>query len=127
MSHVTRRSFLGTSAASLAACGFALAPNSPTLASPPEREAASGSARKIKLGTVTYNIAKDWDLPTLLDACKKTGLAAVECRTTHKHGVEPSLTPEQRADVKKRFADSGVVFWGCGSICEFHAPEVAKV
>src|SRR5262249_20402874 len=62
-----------------------------------------------------------------LDVCKKTGLTACELRTTHKHGVEPTLSPDQRADVKKRFADSGIVFWGCGSVCEFHAPEAAKV
>ena len=36
------------------------------------------------------------------------GLAAVECRTPHKHGVEPSLPADQRKDAKKRFADSGV-------------------
>ena len=60
--------------------------------------------------------------------CKQTGVAAVECRTTHKHGVEPTLTAAQRADVKKQFADAGVVFWGCGSVCEFHSdkPEVVQ-
>jgi sugar phosphate isomerase/epimerase len=120
-----RRRFLRSAAAApVAACGFALGANDRALGQPGERGAAP---RKFKLGTVTYNIAKDWDLPTLLDICKKTGLAAVECRTTHKHGVEPSLSSEQRAEVKKRFADSGVIFWGCGSVCEFHAPEPAKV
>jgi sugar phosphate isomerase/epimerase len=82
---------------------------------------------RFKLGLVTYNVAKDWDLPTILKICKEVGIACVECRTTHKHGVEPSLTAEQRKDVKKQFADSGVVFWGCGSVCEFHSPDVAVV
>jgi sugar phosphate isomerase/epimerase len=76
---------------------------------------------------VTYNVPATWDLPTLLKVCKEIGIAAVECRTTHKHGVEPTLTAEQRKDVKKQFADSGVVFWGCGSVCEFHAAEPAVV
>ena len=49
-------------------------------------------AAKFKLGLVTYNVPKDWDLPTILKVCKEVGIAAVECRTTHKHGVEPSLT-----------------------------------
>ncbi len=44
-----------------------------------------------KLGLVTYNVAANWDLPTTLKVCKAVGIAAVECRTTHKHGVEPSL------------------------------------
>jgi sugar phosphate isomerase/epimerase len=85
-------------------------------------------AAKFKLGIVTYNVPKDWDLPTLLKVCKEVGVAAVECRTTHKHGVEPTLSAEQRKEVRKRFADSGVVFWGCGSVCEFHSdkPEVVK-
>jgi len=80
-----------------------------------------------KLGMVTYNTGALWDLPTLLKACKNTGIAAVECRTTHKHGIEPSLSAAERAEVKKQFAGSGVVFWGCGSICEFHAADPAVV
>lgn len=84
-------------------------------------------ALPFKLGMVTYNTAAQWDLPTLLKVCKNTGIAAVECRTTHKHGVEPALSAAQRAEVKKQFAGSGVVFWGCGSTCEFHAPDAAVV
>jgi sugar phosphate isomerase/epimerase len=82
---------------------------------------------KFRLGLVTYNLAKDWDLPTVLKNCKATGVAAVELRTTHKHGVEPSLGPDARREIKKRFADSGVTFWGCGSVCEFQSPDRATV
>jgi len=80
-----------------------------------------------QLGLVTYNTAASWDLPTLLEACQKAGIAAVECRTTHKHGVEPSLSPVRRREIKQQFADSGVVFWGSGSVCEFHSPDPAVV
>jgi sugar phosphate isomerase/epimerase len=114
----TRRQFLQTAAAGIAVAGVLRA------AEPATKPAG---LPKFQLGTVTYNAAKDWDLPTLLKVCKTAGIAAVELRTTHKHGVEPSLTAEQRADVKKRFADSGVVCWGCGSVCEFHAPDPAVV
>src|SRR4029078_5423032 len=89
--------------------------------------AAAEEPAKFKLGTVTYNVPKDWDLPTLLKVCREVGIAAVECRTTHKHGVEPSLSPSQRKDVKKQFADAGVVFWGCGSVCEFQSTDTAVV
>jgi sugar phosphate isomerase/epimerase len=78
---------------------------------------------KFQLGLVTYNVPATWDLPTLLATCKALGYAAVECRTTHKHGVEPSLSPDDRKRVKGMFADSGVRFWGCGSVCEFHAAD----
>lgn len=82
---------------------------------------------KFKLGTVTYNVPMNWDLATLLKVCKDTGVAAVECRTTHKHGVEPTLDADDRTRIKKQFADSGVVFWGCGSVCEFHSDDPAVV
>lgn len=89
--------------------------------------AAADPPLKFKLGLVTYNVPKDWDLPTLLKVCKDVGVAAVECRTTHKHGVEPTLSPEQRRAVRRQFEDSGVVFWGCGSVCEFHSDNPAVV
>jgi sugar phosphate isomerase/epimerase len=84
-------------------------------------------APPFRLGMVTYNVAAKWDLATILKVCKATGIAAVECRTTHKHGVEPSLTKSEREKIKKSFADSGVVFWGCGSVCEFHSDNPTTV
>jgi sugar phosphate isomerase/epimerase len=89
--------------------------------------AGSNAPRKFELGLVTYNVVKDWDLPPILRVCKEVGIAAVECRTTHKHGVEPSLTPQERKHVKRQFDESGVVFWGAGSTCEFHSPDQAVV
>ncbi len=79
----------------------------------------------IGLGLVTYNWGKDWDLPTLLRNCEQTGFGAVELRTTHRHGVEPSLSPAQRRQVAQRFADSPVVLAGLGTACEFHSPNPA--
>jgi sugar phosphate isomerase/epimerase len=88
---------------------------------------ARPAAIPFRLGMVTYNVAKAWDLDTILKVCKTVGLAAVELRTTHAHGVEPSLSPDKRRDVKARFADSGVQFWGCGSVCEFQSVDPAIV
>jgi sugar phosphate isomerase/epimerase len=118
----TRRQFL-TTAAAFTAAGLPLSAG--VAAAAPSNQ--TGKPLLFKLGLVTYNVAKDWDLPTILKICKATGLAAVECRTTHKHGVEPSLGLDARKEVKQRFADSGVLFWGCGSVCEFHAPDPAVV
>jgi sugar phosphate isomerase/epimerase len=81
----------------------------------------------MRLGLVTYNLAHDWDLPTIIERCKATGFEGVELRTTHAHGVEPSLGKAQRAEVRKRFEDSGVVLWGLGSICDFHSDDPAAV
>ena len=79
------------------------------------------------LGLVTYQIAADWDLTTLLEKCLSLNYAAVELRTTQAHGVEPALSSAQRLEVKKRFADSGVRLWGLGSICEYDSPSPAEV
>jgi sugar phosphate isomerase/epimerase len=81
----------------------------------------------MQLGTITYNIAKDWDLPTILDRLEKLGYAGVELRTTHKHGVEVTLTPEQRREVRQRFADSPVELAGLGSAFEYQSPDPAVV
>src|SRR5438309_9113938 len=83
--------------------------------------------RGLKLGTVTYNIAKDWDLPTLIKNLTEAGFDAVELRTTHKHGVEISLSSAARAEVRKRFEDSSVRIGGLGTTCEYHSPNPAIV
>lgn len=82
---------------------------------------------KFRLGLVTYNTAAAWDLPTLLKVCKTAGISPVELRTTHAHGVEPTLSKEERKEVKKKFADAGIEIWGSGSTCDFHWPDAEKV
>lgn len=77
----------------------------------------------MKLGIVTYMWGAEWDLPTLIKNCEQTGFDGVELRTTHKHGVEVTLSKEQRREVKKRFDDSPVKFVGPGSACEFQNPD----
>jgi sugar phosphate isomerase/epimerase len=80
----------------------------------------------MKFGLVTYQWGRDWDLPTLLSNCEKTGLLGVELRVQHAHKVESDLNAAQRAEVKKRFSDSPVTCVGYGSNFEFHSPD-AKV
>jgi sugar phosphate isomerase/epimerase len=79
-------------------------------------------------GTVTYMVGAKMDLPTLIDTCEKAGLEGVELRTTHKHGVEPSLDAAGRAKVKEAFAKTKVRLVALGTACEFHdpKPEVVK-
>ncbi len=56
-----------------------------------------------RLGLVTYELAKDWNIETIIKNCEDAGFEGVELRTTHKHGVEPSLSKSRRAEVRKRF------------------------
>lgn len=81
----------------------------------------------MKLGLITYNIARDWDLPTILHHVQAAGWDGVELRTEHAHGVELSLDAGQRKEVRQRFADAGVTLWALGTTCEFHAPDAATV
>ena len=118
---MNRRHFL--QAGALAAAATTLSPQLQA-ADPPKSDDKNP---KFKLGLVTYNLAAEWDLDTLLRICKNVGVSPVELRTTHKHGVEPSLSKDKRAEVKKKFADAGVAIWGCGSVCEFQSPDEAVV
>jgi len=87
----------------------------------------SEGAIEMKLGLVTYNLARDWDLETLIRVCETVGLDGVELRTTHKHGVEPSLPPHEREKVRKRFEQTQVKLVGLGTVCEFHSPDGNEV
>jgi len=88
---------------------------------------ASTETAPLKLGLVTYNWGKDWDIPTIIANCSTAGFTGVELRSTHKHGVEISLNENERAEVQKRFADSDVELVGLGSACEYHSPDPAVV
>jgi sugar phosphate isomerase/epimerase len=109
---MNRRSFLAGSAA--------VAGLSQVNAAPPPAEG------KFQLGCVTYNLLQNMDLETLIQVLETTGYAAVELRTGHKHGVEPSIGPEERARVKERFQRSKVRLLSLGSTCEFQSPDPAE-
>ena len=93
----------------------------------PQNPPPAAARRGLKLGTVTYNIAKDWDIPTIIKNLTEAGFDGVELRTTHKHGVEIALTPAARAEVRKQFEGSAVKIGGLGTTCEFHSPDPAVV
>lgn len=84
-------------------------------------------AQQMRFGLVTYQWGKDWDLPTLIANCEKTGVLGVELRVDHAHAVETNLTAVQRQEVKRRFEDSPVTCIGYGSNFEFHSPDPAKL
>jgi hypothetical protein len=118
MPTLSRRQLLASSAAAGAAYGL-----SSVL---PKSARAASDLPAIAYGLVTYMWGAEWDLPTLLENCKKTGVLGVELRTTHAHKVEPDLNDAQRAEVAKRFADSGVTCVGIGSDERLCNPDPAK-
>src|SRR3954447_24994798 len=117
MNDLSRRRFLqGAGALTVAGAAAGVATAGPPAGNLPP-------ALRYRLGIVTYNIAATWDVPTILRVCRTVGLAAVELRTTHRHGVEPTMSADARREVRQRFADAGVDIWGCGAVCEFHSPD----
>jgi sugar phosphate isomerase/epimerase len=125
MTQNTRRDFLAATGAGLLAANVAAAQQRSTQQQPAQQPAAN--APRFRLGIVTYNIAANWDIPTIIRICRAVGLGPVELRTTHRHGVEPTMTAEQRRDVRNRFRDANVEIWGCGTVCEFHSTDQAVV
>jgi sugar phosphate isomerase/epimerase len=111
--NLSRRDFVQKSLAAGAA--LAIFKNLPEFA----KRAPAG----MRLGFVTYQWGRDWDLPTIIANCEKTGILGVELRVGHAHKVETDLNALQRADVKKRFADSAVTCVGYGANFEFHSPD----
>lgn len=80
----------------------------------------------LKLGAVTYNVLRGWDLETVITKLEEAGFEAVELRTGTGHGVEPDINKQERAKVRQRFANSRIRLWGLGSACEFHSSDDAE-
>jgi sugar phosphate isomerase/epimerase len=121
--NANRRHFLRTSA--LTATSLAALPLIGTAAAPTQSFLTRKPA--MKLGLVTYNLAQDWDVPTLIRNCTEAKFEGVELRTSHAHKVEVNLTAAQREEVKRQFADSPVQLMGLGSAFDYHTPDAAKL
>jgi sugar phosphate isomerase/epimerase len=112
MSTLNRRGFIGAVAAAAAApSGTAQTP------------AATGD---FHLGSVTYNLMRNWDLETIIKTMETVGFEAVELRTTHKHGVEPSIDAAARTRVRRMFENSKVRLLSYGTTCRFQSPDPAE-
>jgi len=81
----------------------------------------------MKLGLVTYQLAKDWDLDRIIETCSAHGFEGVELRTTHAHGVEVALGAEERREVRRKFRDAPVELVEMGSIFEYHMTDPEEV
>jgi sugar phosphate isomerase/epimerase len=121
----TRRDFLQQTGLALGALG--LAPALSRAAEPRRRPTFLTGQPRMRLGLVTYNLAKDWDIETIIKHCQEAQFEGVELRTTHAHKVEVDLTQAQREAVRKRFADSDVQLMGLGSAFDYHTPDQEKL
>lgn len=133
-----RRQFLKSASLSLASLGVlssAVRAAEPKAKAAPDAKAKAttrpaqsfAKKSKMKLGTVTYNLAMDWDIPTIIKNCTEAQFEGVELRTSHKHGVEVTLSKAERAEVKQRFANSPVELASLGSAFDYHTADQAKL
>jgi len=120
----TRRDLLKSSllAASAAVATQGCRSNATTAQKP----AAVPPAQPLRLGLMSYNLAKDWDIETIIKNCTATGFEHIELRTTHAHGVEVSLTQDQRRDVRRRFEDAGLRI-SLASGFAYHHPDAGQL
>lgn len=122
--NTTRRTFLTSALGAAAVAGTASAAGQAAVL---KSGMKFSQPAKMKLGTVTYNLAKDWDVPTIIKNCTEAKFEGVELRTTHAHKVEVELTKAQRDEVRKRFQDSKVELMSLGSAFDYHTTDQAKL
>jgi len=120
----TRRALLKTSV--LAASTAVVAQGCRSDAMSAKEPAPVAPARPLRLGLMSYNLAKDWDIETIIKNCTATGFEHIELRTTHAHGVEVNLTKDQRQDVRKRFEEAGLRI-SLASAFAYHHPDPVKL
>ena len=65
-------------------------------------------------------------METIIRTLEKAGFEAVELRTGHKHGVEPSISQDERARVKRLFEQSKIRLVSYGTTCRFQSPDAAE-
>lgn len=124
--NTSRRRFLRhslTGLATVSALGVAAAER----AAPAKSPSFLTGLPRMKLGTVTYNLAQDWDIETIIRNCEAAKFEGVELRTTHAHKVEVNLSKAEREGVRQRFADSAVQLMGLGSAFDYHTADGAKL
>jgi len=114
----SRRNFLKTAAitgtaAAMPACVSAAAPDA-------DAGKIKLNENPLKLGLMTYNMGKTWDIDAVIKNLSEAGFQSVELRTTHAHGIEVTINAEERAEVKKRFEDSPLEAISLASAFKYH-------
>src|SRR5579884_1665990 len=82
----------------------------------------------VKLCLLSYNLAREWDLPKLIGEARRLGFAALELRADagHAHGVELELPRAERRAVRERVEDGYLEIACIGTGNRFESPEPAQ-
>lgn len=121
--HPSRRKFIQSAALGVAAMSAGVHSASGNISKSLEKK----KTPFLKLGLMTYTLGKEWDIETIIKNCSETGWVHAELRTTHKHGVEVSLSKQERQAVKKRFQDSPLEAISLASAFQYHFADQDEV
>jgi sugar phosphate isomerase/epimerase len=82
----------------------------------------------MKLSLLTYDLAKSWTLPKLIEVARSCGFAGIEFRADagHQHSVELERTAGERRRIREQLEDAYLEAVGVGTGCRFQAPEVKE-
>lgn len=82
----------------------------------------------MKLSLLTYNMAKNWELPKIIEFARSGGFAGCEFRAeaNHRHGVELEATPEQRRAIRNQMQDAYLATACIGTSSRFESPDAAR-
>lgn len=82
----------------------------------------------MKLCLLTYNMARNWELPKIVEVARKGGFAGVELRaeSKHKHGAELESTPEQRREIRNRLQDAYLEAACIGLSSRYDTPDTGR-
>lgn len=120
----SRRNFLKTAA--LSSTAFAI-PGCVNANPTQEDNSFKLNENPLKIGVMTYTIAKNWDIETVIKNLTEAEFQSVELRTTHAHGIEVTMSAQERAEVKKRFEDSPLEAISLASAFKYHYTDPAEL
>ena len=82
----------------------------------------------MKLSLLTYNMARTWELPKLLEFARHGGYAGIELRAeaNHRHGIELETTPQERREARDRIQDAYLEVACIGLSSRFDTPDGAR-
>ncbi|UCG47750.1 MAG: TIM barrel protein [Phycisphaerales bacterium] len=126
MQDTNRRGFLKKSGVLSAALATAISARRADAAET-QRGAAASRKPPLRIGLMTYNLARNWGIETIIKNCSQAKFEHVELRTTHAHKVEVDLTAKQRAEVKKRFENSPLKAISLASGFSYHHADAKKL
>src|SRR5262245_20468140 len=82
----------------------------------------------MRLSLLTYNMARNWELPKIVEIAQQGGFAGIEFRAEakHKHGVELEASAPTRREIRERIEDAYLEIACIGLSSRFDTPDALR-